>query len=97
MNQHHGEISHEVIDTVCGTDKSNTSLVEAPQSTMPNTMNNVATLGGGAAMNQIIKPQSTKIDLNYNSRVVSQAEQYNADGMENINSRTCLPQRRNMT
>lgn len=92
---HRGETSHDVIDTVCGTDKSNTSLVEAPQSTMPNTMN--MALGGGTAVNQIIKPQSTKIDLSYNSRVVSQAEQYNVDGMEGSNSRVCLPQRRNMT
>ena len=50
------ETSHEVIDTVCGTDKSNTSF-ESPRSTMPINLN-----ANNTGL-QIIKPQSTVIEL----------------------------------
>ena len=60
------ENSHDIIDTVCGTDKSNTSLIksnDSPHSTLPtNLIMNAAQYAGGVPTGQglkIIKPQST--------------------------------------
>lgn len=55
-----GDNSQEVIDTICGTDKSNTSLIksnESPHSTLPNALNAANVGTGGVA----IKPQSTTV------------------------------------